>query len=429
VTSAPHRRPAHIVPHPAAGDPNSRRFPHPIRGRLGVVCAGGGVTGAIYEIGALAAIEERLEDHSLTDFDVFVGVSAGAYISALLANGITPGVLFRNVTRSAGSRTDIDDLGLFTLNVEEIALRLVKAPLTILDAAWDYYKNSHETTLTDLVTALATLLPSGVFRNEGLESWLEQWLDHPDRSNDFRKLRRALRIVAVDLDTGETTAFGAPGHDNVPISRAVAASCALPGLYKPVRINGVDYIDGGVRKTAHLSLALRERCGLTICVNPIVPLRFLHHPAAPGTNGRSDLKRGGIATILDQVFRVTLHSRMRYGLARYRHEDPAADIVLFEPRGEDLPRFMMRNIMRTSGRIRIAEYAYRTTMQTIDADFARYRRVFAHHGLKLRPASAVFGSRLNVQADRHEGPAPVRLRAQLETLEQDLAFLEAAARR
>lgn len=410
-------------------DPNPRPFPTPIRGRLGVVCAGGGVTGAIYEIGALAALEERLEDHSLTDFDVFVGVSAGAYVSALLANGITPGVLFRNVTRSAGSRTDIDDLGLFRLNFEEIALRLVKAPATILDAAWDYYKNSHETTLTDLVTSLATLLPSGVFRNEGLESWLEQWLDHPDRSNDFRKLKKALRIVAVDLDTGETTAFGAPGRDAVPISKAVAASCALPGLYKPVRINGVDYIDGGVRKTAHLSLALRERCGLTICVNPIVPLRFLHHPTLPGTNGRSELKRGGIATVLDQVFRVTLYSRMRYGLARYRREDPQADIVLFEPRGEDLPRFMMRNIMRTSGRIRIAEYAYRTTMQTIDADYARYRKVFAHHGLKLRPASAVFGSRLNVQADRHEGSTPVRLRAQLETLEQDLAFLEAAPKR
>ena len=98
-----------------------RPFPSPIRKRLGVVCAGGGVTGAIYEIGALAALEDRLENVSITDFDVFVGVSAGAYISALLANGVTPGVLFRNVTRSAGTRTDIDDLALFRLNLGEIA--------------------------------------------------------------------------------------------------------------------------------------------------------------------------------------------------------------------------------------------------------------------------------------------------------------------
>lgn len=382
------------------------------------------MTGAIYEIGALAALEERLEDVSINDFDVFIGVSAGAYISALLANGITPGVLYRNVTQSAPSRTDIDDLALFRLNSEEILLRLVRAPITILDAAWDYYKNSHETTLTDLVASLAALLPSGVFKNEGLEQWLSKWLDHPGRTNDFRKLKKALRIVAVDLDTGEATTFGAPGHDSVPISKAVAASCALPGLYTPVRIGGVDFIDGGVRKTAHLSLAFHERCGLAICINPIVPLRVLRHPDAAGPNGRRELKQGGLSTILDQVFRVTLHSRMSYGLSRYRREDPQADILLFEPRADELPRFM-RGIMRTSGRARIAEYAYRTTMETIDADFARYRRILARHGLTLRPAAAVDGSRINRQADWSDEAAPVRLRAQLETLERDLARLEA----
>ncbi len=386
------------------------------------------MTGAIYEIGVLAALEERLENSSLTDFDIFIGVSAGAYISALLANGIAPGVLYRNVTRAARSRTDIDDLSLFRLNFEEILLRLARAPATILHAAWDYYKNSHETTLTDLVSSLGALLPSGIFSNEGLESWLSAWLDHPGRTNDFRKLGKTLRIVAVDLNTGEAATFGAPGLDNVPISKAVAASCALPGLYRPVRINGVDYIDGGVRKTAHLSLAFRERCGLAICVNPIVPLRFLPQGEVPGLNGRGDLKQGGLATILDQVFRVTLHSRMNYGMSRYRREDPEADILLFEPRAEDLPR-VMRNIMRTSGRIRIAQYAYRTTMQTIDADFPRLRRLFARHGLKLRPASAVDGSRISLQADRSEGPAPVRLRAELETLDRDLDRIAAEAGR
>ncbi|MGZ5426319.1 MAG: patatin-like phospholipase family protein, partial [Thermoanaerobaculia bacterium] len=135
----------------ASSEQSFRPFPSPIRKRLGIVCAGGGVTGAIYEIGALAALEDRLENVSITDFDVFVGVSAGAYISALLANGVTPGVLFRNVTRSAGTRTDIDDLALFGLNLGEIATRLATAPFTVLDAAWDFYKNRHETTLTDLV--------------------------------------------------------------------------------------------------------------------------------------------------------------------------------------------------------------------------------------------------------------------------------------
>jgi len=400
-----------------------RSFPHPIPEKLGLVCAGGGVTGAIYEIGALAALEDRLQDASLLDFDVFVGVSAGAYLSAFLANGVSPGLLYRNVTRSTKGGTALDELALFRLNLPEIAGRIASAPITVLEAAWDFYKNSSETTLTDLVTSLGQLLPSGIFDNVGLQHWLQKWLEQHGRTDDFRKLERTLRIVAVELDTGETTTFGRPGTDDVPISEAVAASCALPGLYKPVRIRGTEYIDGGVRKTAHISLALRERCGLVLCINPIVPYRMsIGRTYGNGNGNGHSLSSRGLPSILDQVFRVTLHSRMRYGMERYGREVPEADILVFEPRPEDLPRFM-RNIMRTSGRARIAEYAYRTTMQTLDADFPRLSRLFAKHGLKLR-ASAPLTSQtlrraLNEEA-RLNGDMPTRLTATLDTLEQDL---------
>ncbi len=420
-----HRERPGIPPDHASGE-RFRSFPSPINRKLGLVCAGGGVTGAIYEIGALAALEDRLENASLTDFDVFVGVSAGAYISALVANGVTPALLFRNATRSAETRTDIDDLSLFRLNLEEIASRLAKAPFTVLDAAWEYYRNRRETTLTDLVQSLGQLLPSGLFQNEGLEAWMRDWLTKEGRTNDFRRLRRTLRIVAVDLDSGNTTAFGCVGHDDVPISQAVAASCAIPGLYRPVTIKGIDYIDGGVKKTAHISLALRERCGLTVCVNPLVPVRF--HPSEANGRGAGSLRRRGMGTILDQVFRVTLHSRLKYGLGRYRREAPDADVVVFEPRPEDLPRYM-RNIMRTSGRIRIAEYAYRSTMATLDADFKRLQKVFARHGLVLRPACARDRSRVQNHSERASDTIQTRLAASLATLEADLDRMTAARAR
>jgi NTE family protein len=420
-----HRERPGSPPDHASGE-RFRPFPSPINRKLGLVCAGGGVTGAIYEIGALAALEDRLENASLTDFDVFVGVSAGAYISALVANGVTPALLFRNATRSAETRTDIDDLSLFRLNLEEIASRLAKAPFTVLDAAWEYYRNRRETTLTDLVQSLGQLLPSGLFQNEGLEAWMRDWLTKEGRTNDFRRLRKTLRIVAVDLDSGNTTAFGCVGHDDVPISQAVAASCAIPGLYRPVTIKGIDYIDGGVKKTAHISLALRERCGLTVCVNPLVPVRF--HPSEANGRGAGSLRRRGMGTILDQVFRVTLHSRLKYGLGRYRREAPDADVVVFEPRPEDLPRYM-RNIMRTSGRIRIAEYAYRSTMATLDADFKRLQKVFARHGLVLRPACARDRSRVKNHSERASDTIQTRLAASLAALEADLDRMTATRAR
>jgi len=232
----------------------------------------------------------------------------------------------------------------------------------------------------------------------------------------------------VDLDSGETTAFGCPGYENVPISEAVAASCAIPGLYRPVRIDGVDYVDGGVRKTAHISLALRERCGLTICVNPLVPMRIKHSESGIrrlGIEEAGPLRSRGLSTILDQAFRVTLHSRLRYGLTRYRREAPDADVVVFEPKPEDLPHFM-RNIMRTSGRTRIAEYAYRSTMALLDSDFRRFQRVFAKHGLTLRPACARDLSRVKVHADRASERVSTRLAASLLALEANLDRMQAA---
>lgn len=406
----------------SAGRTKKRAFPVPLSSRRGLVCAGGGVTGAIYEIGALAAIEERLENASLCDFDCFVGVSAGSYVGTLVANGVSPSVLYRAVTRSTRSAVELDELGLFRLNAGEIARRLASAPITFLEAAWDFYKNRHETTLTDLVASLGQVLPSGIFQNEGIETWMRNWLTQPGRTDDFRKLGKKLRIVAVELDTGETVAFGAPGHDAVPISKAVQASCALPGLYKPVAIDGVDYIDGGVRKTAHISLALQERCGFVLCVNPIVPSRRTAAHVAARANGDASLNlaRRGLPSILDQVFRVTLHSRMVYGMARYRREDPEADILVFEPSPEDLPRFM-RNIMRTSGRIRIAEFAYRSTMRTLDDDFGRLSKLFAKHGLKLRPASPIATAEESVVDRTASGTdTPSRLKASLQVLEEQL---------
>jgi NTE family protein len=355
--------------------------------RRGLVCAGGGVTGAIYEIGVLAALEERLGGFSLTACDIFVGVSAGSYVGTLVASGVSPSVLFQNATHPRTS--DLDQLSLFRPNLGEIASRLVAAPVTLARSLRDFYKNRQDATITDLVASFAGLLPSGFFLLDGLEAWLSAWLSEEGRTNDFRNLSRKLRVVAVALDTGETRVFGEPGNDTVPISKAVAASCALPGFFRPVRIDGVDYIDGGVRKTAHISLALKERCGLVLCVNPIVPARYdLSRGLLPHGHDQGALASRGLLSILDQVFRLTLHSRLQYGLKRYRRENPDTDIVLFEPKPEELPR-LMRNIMRTSGRIRIAEFAYRSTLQKLDAEYDRLARIFERHGMRLRPATSL----------------------------------------
>jgi predicted acylesterase/phospholipase RssA len=185
----------------------------------GLVCAGGRHE-RIYEIGVLAALEERLDGFSLTECDVFVGVSAGSYVGTLVASGVSPSVLFRNATHPRTS--DLDQLSLFRPNLREIASRLVSAPVTVARSLQDFYQNRRDATVTDLVASFAGLLPSGFFLLDGLESWLSAWLSEEGRTNDFRDLLHKLRVVAVALDTGETRVFGEPGNDTVPISKAVA---------------------------------------------------------------------------------------------------------------------------------------------------------------------------------------------------------------
>jgi predicted acylesterase/phospholipase RssA len=160
---------------------------------------------------------------------------------------------------------------------------------------------------------------------------------------------------------------------------AVQASTALPGLYRPVRIDGRDFVDGGVKKTAHINLAIQNGADLVICINPIVPIR-------------NDTRRGplqghlanrGVSYVLDQVLRIMLHGRMEYGLERYQQEHPDVDILLIEPTRDDM-RMFSYNIMRYSARRVVARYGYRSALASFRGHHREYAALLARHGIRLR---------------------------------------------
>jgi predicted acylesterase/phospholipase RssA len=134
---------------------------------------------------------------------------------------------------------------------------------------------------------LARALPTGIFDSAPIGRYLRDIAQVAGRTDDFRKLRHNLFLVATDLDTAQPVAFGAPGWDDVPISLAVQASSALPGLFPPVKIGGRNYVDGALTKTLHASLALQDGAKLLICINPIVP-SILRSPGKRA--GRSRLR-------------------------------------------------------------------------------------------------------------------------------------------
>jgi NTE family protein len=350
--------------------------------KVALVCAGGGVTGAVYEIGCLRALDELL-GRSVLDLDLYVGISGGAVVASLVAAGFSPREMYDKVTGGIGNSLGLAAAPFYRLGGLEFLRRSVRAPKVMADALVTAFSGEGRN-LSDLAWAVFEVLPPGLMDTSGIRDFVSRLLVSRVRADSFKALPGRLFVVAVDIDSGEAVAFGSRGFDRVPVSRAVEASAALPGLYRPVRIDGRDYVDGGVRKTAHINLAIQRGADLVICVNPIVP--FLNDTASGPLHGH--LSNRGVTWVLDQTMRIMLKARMELGLQRYEREYPDVDIVLVEPTRDDV-RMFGYNIMRYSARRVVAEHGYRTTLALFRRNAARYRRLFARHGIRMADPDAV----------------------------------------
>jgi hypothetical protein len=167
----------------------------------------------------------------------------------------------------------------------------------------------------------------------------------------------------------------------VPISQAIQASSALPGLYLPVEIEGRYYVDGILKKTLHASVALDAGADLLLCINPIVPVDTAR-AVEEGVMERARLLDRGLPAVFTQSLRTMIHSRMAAGMAAYdgRYQ---ADIVLLEPPREDY-RMFFTNIFGFADRQAVCEHAYRGTRRELLARYDKLAPVLERHGLALR---------------------------------------------
>ena len=391
--------------------------------RIGLALAGGGPLGAIYEVGALCALEESVQGLDLTRLDGYVGVSAGGFIAAGLANGITPRALCRSFIENDGPRDDLIRPTLFiTPAWAEYARRLASVPGLAAQAAYGYLFRGRPAMAA--IERLGRALPAGLFSHGPLEVRMRRMLQGPGRSNDFRQLQRKLVLVATDLDSGQTAPFGQPGWDHVPISQAMAASAALPGLFPPVPIDGRWYVDGALKKTLHARVLLDMGLDLVLCLNPLVPFDATHrtHRRVMGAAGPRipRLVDGGLPVVLSQTFRTLIHSRLELGMKGYEASHPGTDILLFEPDHRD-PEMFLANLLAYEQRRAPAEHAYQQTRADLRSRRTALRRTLAAHGLALD--EDVLDDPTRVLVKRKGRPAGRALRA-LKRLEEVLDDLE-----
>lgn len=347
---------------------------------VGLALAGGAAQGAIYEIGALRALDEALDGFNLHESGIFVGVSAGGFLASCLANGLSTAQMCRAIVKQEpGEHPFVPEI-FFKPALGEISRRLLQAP-RLLGSAIGSYVSRRERRLLDALTGLGEALPVGLFDNQPVAEYVAKIFTRAGRTNDFRELRGRLAVVSTDLESGKAVVFGSPGWDHIPIPKAVQATTALPGLYPPVEIEGRSYVDGVLLKTMHASVALEAGADLVFCINPVVPVDtregVRRHELEAG-----QLLRQGLPSVLSQTARTLIHSRMSLGLRAYDDRYPDSAVVLVEPRRDDYKIFFA-NIFSFSSRREVCELAYTATRHNLRDRYDELAPILAEHGIGL----------------------------------------------
>ena len=228
----------------------------------------------------------------------------------------------------------------------------------------------------DIVLALAEALPTGLYTGGGMERYVRDVLSEAGRSDDFRDLDVELYLTGTDLDSCERVVFGADGLEDVPISRAVTASCAVPMVYKPVEIKDRVYVDGGLISTTNIDIAIDAGAKFVVVVNPLVP--YAGDPAESGHR----VSKMGFPQIGYQSFKLVAHQRLHELAQSWEDRYPGVDIILIEPDPNDELMFQT-GVMSFTSRVQIARHGFESVTLHLADDYPRFKQICARHGIEI----------------------------------------------
>jgi NTE family protein len=269
-------------------------------------------------------------------------------------------------------------------NTLEFVQSAALLPLRLLGLTRNFLGQLRSASLIDVAVGLAEALPSGLYDSGGMQAYLERVLSDPDRVNDFRLLENELYLPTTDLDTCERIVLGGEEWDDVPISLAVAASTALPMVYRPVEIKGRHLVDGGLRSTTNVDVAVEAGAEFVIVVNPLVPYVNDFQKVIPTMLG-SRVRRVrdmGFPQIGYQAFKLLAHQRLHEAVKQWKERYPGVDIILIEPDPNDELMFET-NILNFTRRVEIARHGFESVTLKLASEYDEIKTIAAKHGIEI----------------------------------------------
>lgn len=305
--------------------------------RRGIVLGGGGVLGGTWALGALGAMEQEF-GFAVADADVIVGTSAGSVLAALIGAGVSlqqlelqytdrvvtsgplAGYAFDPVRATGGKRPGMPKLlGPGSPKLIGTSLRhLRQMPATAVLSAFMPEGTRSLERIGHLIDAVT---PMG------------EWSPH-----------RGVWVVAMDYEDGKRVVFGRPGARVAPLASAVMASCAIPGWFAPVIINGRTYVDGGAISATSIDVVAHAGLDEVYVVAPMISFMM-------------DKPRS-VSARLERRWRVEVTKTARHEASIVRAA--GAHVRMVGPGPEDLAA-IGANLMDDTRRVHVLETSLRTS--------------------------------------------------------------------
>ncbi len=353
------------------------------RRRIALSLSGGGLTGAFYEVGCLAALDDFLGfDFSSTGFDLYIGVSAGASISSLLAKGIPARKIYWALLTDSDPALQFGRGDMYDVNRWAILKSAVGTILSMPGYFVRCVRVGQRPSPFDFMHYVEERLPAGVFALDNFQRFFGRILEAHGKSDSFTDIEKELYIPATDLDLGTRRLFSNADGNNVRISEAVAASSAIPLLFRPFKIDGRDYIDGSTGKVAHLDVAVKAGASTILIINPLVNISNDRSVVCmPRGDGKcATIREKGMSFIQDQASRIETRVRLDGEIRRCQAEYPDVKLYRIEPSSSEVMMFL-HHTMSYREREQILRYGYSSMTSILKRRRAVIEELMQFHGL------------------------------------------------